>query len=170
MAHSATVDDWILIPASQREIESVCLKCRRMVLRRAAISAGVSAVPIPGVDLAADLGLLLGLIEEINVEFGLTPEQIARLQPDTRVIVYEMLVGMGSLLIGKLVTRELVARLLKRSGMKSMFKHAARIVPVAGQIASAAIGFAAFRAIGNQHIDACAELATEMLMRAESVH
>lgn len=163
--------DWTLVPSTEKDIQAVRTKCQRLVTRRAAVSAGVSAVPIPGFDLAADLGLLVNLIEQINAEFGLTPEQIERLQPKAKVLVYEIVAGMGSVLAGKLVTRELVAHLLKRAGMKAMVKYSAKIVPVAGQIASATLGFAAFRVIGYQHVDACARIARELMaLHAKPAH
>ena len=164
MTHRKSDNGWTLVPSTQEEIEKVRHRCRRIVMRRAAISASVSALPIPGLDIATDLGLLTRSIEEINLEFGLTPSQIDRLRPQLKLVAYETLVGMGGVLAGKLVTRELVLQLLKRSGMKILTKHAARIVPVAGQIVSAAIGFAAFRTIGNQHIDACVQIAGELVM------
>ena len=50
-----TVDvDWTLIPGNEQQIEETRERCRRLVRRRAAISAGVSAVPIPGVDVVSD--------------------------------------------------------------------------------------------------------------------
>jgi uncharacterized protein (DUF697 family) len=154
---------WTLIPGSAKEIDAIRSKCRALVLRRAAMSAGVAALPIPGLDLATDIGLLVKLIEEINAEFGLTPAQIERLRPNLKVIAYETIVGMSGMMVGKLVTRELVIRLLKRAGMKTMVRYSAKIVPVAGQVVSAAAGFAAFRAIGNQHVDACARVVQEIL-------
>jgi hypothetical protein len=48
-------------------------------------------------------------------------------------------------------------------GMKVLAKSAARVVPIAGQIASAAIGFAVFRRLGYEHVDACAAVAGELL-------
>lgn len=155
--------EWILVPETERDIESARKKCRRMVARSAAISAGVSAIPIPGVDIATDIGLLARLIEDINTEFGLTPEQIARMRPELRVVAYRALVGMSGVLVGKLVTRELVAQLLKRAGMKMVAKYSAKIVPVAGQMVAAAIGFTAFRTIGNQHVEACVKVAGEIM-------
>lgn len=163
MASGKDIGAWTLVPASQEEIEVLRKKCKRLVLRRAAVSAGVAIVPIPGIDIAADLGLLVKLIEDINTEFGLTPGQISRLRPEVRLVVYQTMVGMSSMLVGKLVTRELVTRLLQRAGMKMMVKYSAKIVPVAGQMVSAAIGFTAFRTIGNQHIEACAKVAGELL-------
>lgn len=154
---------WALVPGTEEEIAFLRRKCRRLVLRRAAMSAGVAAVPLPGIDIVADLSLLVNLVEQINTEFGMTPAQINRLRPGLRVVAYETMVGMGGVLVGKLVTRDLVARLLKRAGMKAMVKYSAKIVPVAGQIVSAAVGFAAFRTIGNQHVDACVKVAQELL-------
>ena len=164
MAHRKHDNEWTLVPSTKDEIDAVRHRCRRIVLRRAAISASVSALPVPGLDIAADLGLLTRSIEEINREFGLTPGQIDRLRPQLKLVAYETLVSMGGVLAGKLVTRELVLQLLKRSGMKMLTKHAARIVPVAGQVVSAAIGFAAFRTIGNQHIDACVQIVGELVV------
>ena len=167
MARSKNDSEWTLVPSTRDEIDTVRHRCRRIVLRRAAISASVSALPIPGLDIATDLGLLTKSIEEINREFGLTPGQIDRLRPQLKLVAYETLVSMGGVLAGKLVTRELVLQLLKRSGMKLLTKHAARIVPVAGQVVSAAIGFAAFRTIGNQHIDACVQIVGELVVVQE---
>jgi uncharacterized protein (DUF697 family) len=155
--------NWTLIPASQIDIDAVRERCRRLVRRRAMISAGVSAVPIPGVDVVSDLRLFALLIDDINHEFGLTAEQIDRLQPKFKLIAYEAAVGAGGMLVGKLITRELVGHLLKRTGMKSLARQAGKLVPVAGQLASAAIGFAVFRQIGYQHVDACAVVAKELL-------
>ena len=163
--------DWALVPATTDEIDAVRRKCRRLVMRRAAISAGVAAVPIPGLDIATDIGMLTSLIDDINVEFGLTPGQINRLQSTLRLAAYEIVVGMGSALAGKVVTRKLAILLLKRTGRKLLVKYSAKIVPIACQGVSAAIGFAAFRTIGYQHIDACAEIAAELVvLRAKTAH
>jgi uncharacterized protein (DUF697 family) len=155
--------DWTLIPGNQKDIEQVREHCRRMVRRRAAISAGVSAVPIPGVDVVSDLSLFAKLVDDVNQAFGLTPEQIERLQPKYRLIAYEAAVGVGGMMVGRLITRELMLRLFQRTGIKMMARTAAKAVPIAGQIASAAIGFTVFRKLGYQHVDACAVVAKELM-------
>lgn len=163
MANQKDAGGWTLVPSTERDIDAVRKKCRGLVLRRAAVSAGVAAVPIPGIDIATDLGMLVSLIDDINTEFGLSPGQISQLRPERRLVVYRAMVGLSGVMVGKLVTREVVARLLQRTGMKMMVKYSAKIVPVAGQVVSAMIGFTAFRTIGNQHIDACAKVAGELL-------
>jgi uncharacterized protein (DUF697 family) len=157
-------NDWTLLPSSPKEIEETRQRCRRLVRRRAAMSAGVAAVPIPGMDVAADLRLFTMLIDDVNREFGLSADQIDRLQPKFRLIAYEAAISIGGMLVGKVITKELVLSLVRRSGAKLLARQATRIVPLAGQAVSAAIGFFAFRQIGYQHVDACAKVAQELLM------
>jgi hypothetical protein len=152
-----------LIPASEQALHTVRQRCRQMVAKRALLSAGASALPIMGVDIAIDIHLLSRLIEDINAEFGMTPQQIEKLQPKLKVAAYSTIVGLGSTLVGRMVTRELMLKILTRSGVKVVSKNATRLVPIAGQMVSAAIGFSAFRAIGNRHIEACVKVAEEML-------
>jgi uncharacterized protein (DUF697 family) len=151
-----------LLPVSSEDIERVRERCRGLVRKRAAISAGVSVIPVPGVDIVADLSSFAVMVEEINRAFGLSPEQIDRLQPRMRIAVYQAVAAIGSTLVGKIVTKELVLKLLQKSGAKLAAKSAAKIVPLAGQVASAAIGFALFRQMGYQHIDACTRVAREV--------
>ncbi|QBI05340.1 hypothetical protein EYF70_28150 [Pseudoduganella albidiflava] len=151
------------MPYSSDNIAEVRERCRRLVRRRAALAAGVSAVPIPGVDIVSDVKLFTQLIEEVNAAFGLTAAQVERLQPKYRMIAYEASVSVGGMLVGKLITRDLVFKLLAKSGKKLVAKQASKIVPLAGQVASAAIGFFAFRQIGYQHVDACAKVVEELL-------
>lgn len=158
--------DGVLLLLATPDIQRVRDQCRALVRKRAAISAGVAAVPLPGVDVVADLGSFAGMVEDINRAFGLTPAQIDRLQPRMKVMVYEAIGALGGMLVGKLVTRELVMKILQRSGAKLAAKSAAKVVPLAGQIASAAIGFALFRQMGYQHVEACARVAQEVAASA----
>jgi uncharacterized protein (DUF697 family) len=151
-----------LLPMSSGDIGRVRERCRALVRKRAAISAGISAVPIPGIDMVADLTSFASMVEDINQAFGLTPAQIEALQPHMRVVTYQAMAALGGTLVGKIVTRELVLKLLQKSGAKLAAKSATKIVPLAGQIASAAIGFALFRQMGYQHVEACAKVAQEV--------
>jgi uncharacterized protein (DUF697 family) len=154
--------DWELMPASGIEIARMREQCRKLVRKRAAVSAGVAAVPLPGVDVLSDLATFALLIEEINKAFGLSPAQIDRLQPRMRVVVYEAAASIGGMLVGKIMTRELVLRVFKKSGIKLAAKSVAKFVPFAGQLASAAIGYALFQKMGYQHVEACVKVAEEV--------
>ncbi len=149
-------------PVSGAGIDAARERCREMVRKRAMVSAGVAAIPLPGVDILSDLTTFTVLVEEVNKEFGLSQKQIERLHPRMRVLAYQAAASVGGMLVGKLVTQKLVLALFKRAGLKIAAKTVTKVVPIAGQIASAAIGFALFRKMGYQHVEACAQVAREL--------
>jgi uncharacterized protein (DUF697 family) len=151
------------IPATPDEIEAIRVRCRKMVTKRALASAGVALVPVPGADIVADVTLLVQLIERINQEFGLTPAQIERLNPQRRFAVYRAVVGFGGAMVGRVITRDLVVSALRVVGVRLTAKQATRWVPVAGQATAAAISFGAMRYIGNSHIDDCVHVVDALL-------
>jgi uncharacterized protein (DUF697 family) len=137
-----------------------------MVNRRALIAAGVAMVPVPGVDWITDVAVLLKLIPDINREFGLSPEQVERLAPDRRVVVYKAITAGGGMLIGRIVTRDLVMQMLKLVGVRLTTQQAAKYVPVAGQAVSAALTYSALRYVCEQHIRQCREVARQLALPA----
>jgi uncharacterized protein (DUF697 family) len=161
--------DGEVMPASGSQIARAREQCRKLVRQRAAIAAGVAAVPLPGVDVLSDLTTFALLVEEINKAFGLTPAQIERLQPRLRIIAYEAVAAIGGMLVGKIITKELVLKLFKKSGIKLAARSIARFVPFAGQVASAAIGYALFQKMGYQHIEACVKVAQQVAAAAKPV-
>lgn len=153
----------LTLPGNARAIDEAAANARRMVTKRALMSAGVVLVPVPGLDFAADIALLTRLIDEINTEFGLTPDAIDRLAPRRRVLVYRAVVALGGAMAGKLITRELVTSMLKMVGVRITTKQAAKYVPIAGQALAASISFAAMRYVGLQHIRECVAVTREVL-------
>jgi uncharacterized protein (DUF697 family) len=157
---------WIVVPDTPEDIAAVARQCRRLVTKRALLAAGVAAVPVPGIDWLTDVGVLLKLIPEINEKFGLTPEQIERLAPDRRVAVFKAVSAGGSLLIGRLVTRDLLLVVLKTVGIRLTTKQAAKVVPIAGQAVSAALTFSALKFVCEQHIKQCIEVSRQLALPA----
>ena len=155
------------VPVSGAAIETTRIQCLALVKKRAAMSAAVAAVPVPGLDLLADITGFAALVDQINAEFGLTQKQIERLHPRLRVIAYKAAASVGGMLVGKLVTRGAVARLFRVVAGRMAVKTTAKMVPLAGQIASAAIGYTLFKRMGAQHVEACVKVVQE-LERAES--
>jgi uncharacterized protein (DUF697 family) len=113
--------------------ETIARRCRKLVTKRALLAAGVAMVPVPGLDWLTDVGVLVKLLPEINRAFGLSSEQIERLAPDRKLVTYKAISSGGGLLIGKLVTRELVIQVLKTVGVRLTTQQAAKFVPIAGQ-------------------------------------
>jgi uncharacterized protein (DUF697 family) len=134
------------------------------VNRRALVAAGVAVIPVPGLDWLTDVGILVKLIPDINRAFGLTPEQVERLAPDRRVVFYKAVSAGGSLLVGKLVTRDLVLRMLRMIGVRLTTQQVAKYVPVAGQAVSAALTFSALKYVCEQHIRQCMEVSRQLML------
>ena len=161
---SAVDTEWVLVPESPAQIELVVRQCRRMVNKRALVAAGVAAVPIPGVDWITDVAVLLKLIPQINRAFGLTPDQVERLAPDRRVVVYKAISAGSGMLVGRIVTRELITKVLGMVGVRLTTQQAAKYVPIAGQAVSAALTFSALKYVCEQHIQQCAAVARQLIL------
>lgn len=153
-------------PPLPPELAATAERCRKLVSRRALVAAGVAVVPVPGLDWLTDIGVLMRLLPQINEAFGLTPAQIERLAPERRLVVYKVLSASGGLVVGKLVTRDLVLRLLKLVGVRLTTQQAAKFVPLAGQAVSAALTYSALRYVCEQHIRQCAEVARQLALPA----
>ena len=153
------IDESGRVPVTGTQIEQARQRCLQIVKKRAAMSAGVAAIPLPGMDILADATGFAVLVDEVNKEFGLSQAQIEKLTPRLRRIAYEAAASVGGMMVGKRVARGLVMRLFKRSAGKMAAKSTAKFVPLAGQLASAAIGYALFKKMGDQHVEACAKVA-----------
>lgn len=145
-------------------------RARKLLHRRALAGAAASAVPVPGLDWLVDAALLSRLIPAINAEFGLAPEQLARLPRRKREEVEKAVAVVGSIVIGKFVTQDVVLRLAALVGKRLTARQASRLVPLAGHALSALIGYSALRYLGEEHIRDCVEVCkrAQLLLPAPS--
>ena len=166
MTAATPAGDWEVLPAEGQDLQAVAQQCRQMVRKRALVAAGVAMVPLPGLDWLTDVGLLVELLPRINAAFGLSPQQIERLAPDRRVVVYKAISAGGGMLIGKVVTRDLVIMLLKLVGVRLTTQQAAKFVPLAGQAVSAALTYGALKYVCEQHIQQCLAVSRQLALPA----
>ena len=145
--------------ADNTALEAAVKRSRKLLNKRALVAAAASAVPVPGLDWAVDAALLSKLIPEINKEFGLTPGQLDKLDPKKRDQVQKAVAMVGSVLIGKFISRDLVLKAATKIGVRLSTKQLAKYVPFAGQIVSAAVGYAAIRYFGEEHMKDCIRVA-----------
>jgi len=160
------VAEWEVVPSTPAQIEAVAQECRKMVSRRALLAAGVAVVPIPGVDWATNVGVLLKVLPDINRKFGLSAEQVERLAPDRRLVVFKAITAGGSLLVGRIVTRELVMGVLRMVGVRLSAQQAVKYVPIAGQGLSAVLTYGALRYVCEQHIKQCMAICEQLRLPA----
>lgn len=136
-------------------------RSRKRLNKRALVAAAASAVPMPGLDWAVDAALLSRLIPEINKEFGLAPSQLDQLDPKKRDQVQKAVSMVGSVLIGKFISRDLVLKAATKIGVRLSTRQLAKFVPFAGQIVSAAVGYAAIRYFSEEHMKDCIRVARQ---------
>jgi uncharacterized protein (DUF697 family) len=147
--------------ADDAALAAAVTRSRKLLHKRAVVAAAASAVPVPGLDWAVDAAMLSRLVPEINREFGLTPQQLDQLDPGKREQVQKAVTIVGSVLIGKFISRDLILKAATKIGMRLTTKQLAKYVPFAGQIVAATVGYAAIRYLGEEHMKDCIRVAQQ---------
>lgn len=168
-AKAAKASAWDVLPSTPEQIAAVARECRSLVTRRALLAAGVSVVPVPGLEWATNIGVLVQVLPEINRKFGLSAEQVERLAPDRKLVVFKAITAGGTMLVGRIVTRDLVVALLRKVGVRLTAQQAAKYVPIAGQGLSAVLTYGALRYVCHQHIDQCIAICEQLRLPAPTV-
>ncbi|AYR19691.1 hypothetical protein [Alcaligenes faecalis] len=157
-----------------QELDKTREACRQLISRRALLSAAAAVVPIPGVDVGADVAILMKVIPIINARFGLTANDVDALSPELKKLVVVGGTSMGLGMVGRVLTTDRVINILVRLGAKKLAgKYGAKYVPLIGSAISASISFVVLRKVGNQHIEECYEIARRLALetqRHEAVH
>ena len=152
-----------MLAKSIDELNRIRGECYGAVTKRAALSGGAAIIPLPGIDVAADVGLLLQLIPEINHRFGLSPEQIDQYSAEQKTFIAKIITDFGSKLVGRVITKELVILVLKKVGIRVTAKEVVKWVPIIGQAVAGTISFTAMKFLGNQHVNECYEIAKRLV-------
>lgn len=152
-----------MIPNTQAELDAVRDECYAVVTARAALSAVTSAIPAPGVDVAADAAILLELIPVVNNRFGLSRDQIEGYDPIVKQTIYQVIKRAGLALVGVEATKTVVTQALKKIAGRAVTRQILKFIPIAGSVANATIGFAAMKYVGNSHVDDCYAVCKRLL-------
>lgn len=146
---------------SQAFLDEKRAACRKHVWLAAGLSAANALVPVPGLPVAVDIGILLKLFQEIREDFGLVTEQrgtMERLLPTAQPMIQNIMkytVMAGS--------EALIMALLKRFAGRTAIKEVSKYIPFVGQAMAASIGFAITKIAGESYLDECHELASKLL-------
>lgn len=150
------------MPIPIDQLDAIRADCRRLVTKRSLMAAGAAVVPVPGVDMVADVGLLASLLPDISRRFGLDAKQVVRLEPHVAERVLVIASSMGNTVIGRMVTKRLVTALLRRVATRVAAASVAKYVPVVGSGIAAGISFGAMKLVGNAHIEDCYRIARDL--------
>lgn len=154
-------------PENMEQLERIKAECMQMVNKRALLSGAAAAVPIPGVDLSADITIMVELLSQINKRFGLSEEQLNQLDMERKKVLLVIISSVGNELAGRTISASVVRSLLKRVSNRIAAKQLGRFVPVAGQALSAGISFAAMRYLGRNHVEQCYQIALRYMSQID---
>ena len=150
-------------PQTLEELERVKKECQALVNKRALLSGAAAAVPLPGLDISADITIMVELLMEVNKRFGLSEEQLNQMDMERKKVLLVIISSVGNELVGKNITASLVRSVLRHAGSKIAAKQASKFVPFAGQVAAAGISYAAMRYLGNNHVEQCYQIALQYM-------
>jgi GTP-binding protein EngB required for normal cell division/uncharacterized protein (DUF697 family) len=143
---------------SQAFLDEKRAACDNLVTIYAGLSAANGLNPIPGVDVAVDVGMLLKLLGDIRDAYGLDRNRLdaaaalVPLQPMVKEILEH-------------ATREGILLLLKRFAGRTTVKAVSKYIPIVGQVIAAGIGFAITKLAGDAYHEACYAVARSFLER-----
>lgn len=144
-----------MLQMSTQELDNIREECRKLVKKKARLSAGAAIVPIPAFDVAAEARLLSKLLPEISRRFGLTPEQIKEMPTEQREKVHWHMRNHRTGFFGLIATALLVRRNLQNYLGRLLTTQVAKFIPFAGTAVAALMGYQVLRNIAYQYIDEC---------------
>ncbi|XP_062375881.1 interferon-inducible GTPase 5-like [Sardina pilchardus] len=134
------------------------------VWKMALLSAGVAAVPIPGLSICADVGILVTEIKKYYQAFDLDDESLENLSHQTKVPVEEFKKCLKSPL-NKEISADVVMKMLTKAAGASMMVagHFLTIIPFVGSLPAGALSFTSTKAMLNKCLNELADDAQRVL-------
>ncbi|WP_048768018.1 hypothetical protein [Oligella urethralis] len=172
-SRQSTLPDKEKLSIEELQLLRIRDECYEMVNTSSFFSGAVAAVPIPGMDIATDVSILMKLLPKINKKFGLSAEQVEALDPQLKQMTLIAITKIGTSLIGKYITREAVVKSVTTAGAKiaatSTAKTGFKFVPFLGPVLSGGISYAAMRIVGRAHVNDCYQVALEVLQQKQKL-
>lgn len=132
--------------------------CESIVLLQAGKAAVNAVNPIPGLDIAVDVSILVDLFKRLREAYGLTDDVLTK---------YEKLGLQGlAALINEIVrngAKSGVIHLLRKLAGREAAKRFAKYIPIVGPVIAASAGFAVTCTVGQNYLERCHELAIKIL-------
>jgi small GTP-binding protein len=142
---------------TQEFLEEKKSLCEQRVNWSAAVSAASGTVPLPGVNFAIDIPVLLSLFRFIRDTYGLTDKALA---------AKEFAVPTLAPLVNSVVryaSTEGIGLLFKEFSGMVIAEQVAKFVPLVGIVIAASLGFIITRKVGSFYLSDCHRLAEAVL-------
>ena len=144
---------------SQKSLDEKKRACEKFV----AIAAGTSAVngfnPVPGVDIAVDVGILVRLNKQLKDYYGLTDEGLKAIE-----IAVPTIAPIVKNLVQYVATDGVLFLLKKYAGMVAV-QQFSKWIPLVGQIIAPSVGFGLTMAVGSACLNDCHQIAEAILQK-----
>jgi GTP-binding protein EngB required for normal cell division/uncharacterized protein (DUF697 family) len=131
--------------------------CKKMISLTAAAAAANGLNPIPGLNIAIDIGILQKMFMQIRKNFDLSEDKLK-----SRLHLYPHLANIANNVL-KSVSTQGVIHLLEKQAGKVAAQQLSKYIPFIGQAISATAGFAITYLAGNKYLDDCYEVAEAMI-------
>ncbi|TDM32473.1 DUF697 domain-containing protein [Macrococcoides canis] len=151
------------LPQSEADLIERRKRAESMLHNKSLMSSAAAVVPIPGLDVTADLKLMTDIIENINKEYGLSHKQVSGYTDDIKQKIVFSAAKSGSDFIGKKITKGFVAVVFKMMLRREALKQSIW-VPVIGQAISGTISYYMMKKLGEKHIDKCERVARDLMV------
>jgi len=142
-------------------------KKRQVANERIPLYAGLAAAnginPIPGLDVSADIGILIRLGSEVANIYGLTSNQFAFVKRLLGSNALPSLLSKITQFATKYLAREGVFALLRQIAKQEAARQVTKYVPFVGPLIAAGIGWQATFIFGEQLVAEAEQLAADIL-------
>jgi hypothetical protein len=128
------------------------------ISKKSWVAAANGINPVPGLDIAVDVGIIVNMFSNIREGYGLTDEKLEALSKNGTATV----VGLANKTVQYAMTDGVMV-LLKRYGTVYATKEVAKYIPLAGQALAATAAYFITSYAGKGYLDDCHQLATEIL-------
>lgn len=143
---------------SERFLQEKKAACEKYVAYAAAAAATNAINPVPGVDVAVDISIIMGLFKEIRDDYGLSDDFLSSLKRSSIPII-----GRLANNVVQYAAKEGIFMLLKSFAGRQAVKSFSKYIPIIGQAIAAGLGYAITSNVGNSYLNDCHELAAEAL-------
>ncbi|KAA1042650.1 DUF697 domain-containing protein [Macrococcus equipercicus] len=150
------------LPADERQLIERREMAENLIKNKSLMSSAGAVVPIPGLDVGVDMKLMTDMIEQINRTYGLSHKQVNGMTDDLKQKVMMTAAKQGSELIGRRMSRAVVAALFKTVAKRELAKQS-KWVPIVGQAISASVSYYMMKKMGLAHIDKCEKVARALI-------